>query len=72
MRISSEGEESEGQSVCFQLQGSKDQLVLARCVLQNLAIDCEPVLEVLEVPQAAFGRIIGNCRVNSSSSLVQH
>lgn len=72
VRISSDGGESERQNVCFQLYGSKEQVLLARCVLQNLAIDCEPVVEVLEVPQAAFGRIIGNCRVDSFSSLVQN
>lgn len=72
VRISSDGGESECQNVCFQLHGSKEQVLLARCVLENLAIDCEPVVEVLEVPQAAFGRIIGNCRVYSFYSLVQH
>lgn len=60
VRISSDGGESEGQNVCFLLHGSKEQLLLAQCVLQNLAIDCEPLVEVLEIPQAAFGRIIGN------------
>lgn len=72
VRISSDGGESECQNVCFQLHGSKEQVLLARCVLENLAIDCEPVVEVLEVPQAAFGRIIGNCRVYSFYSLIQH
>lgn len=60
VRVSSDGGESECQSVCFLLHGSKEQVLLARCVLQNLAIDCEPAVEVLEVPQTAFGRIIGN------------
>uniref|UniRef100_A0A673A8N0 Tudor and KH domain containing n=1 Tax=Sphaeramia orbicularis TaxID=375764 RepID=A0A673A8N0_9TELE len=46
-------------AVCFLLQGSKEQVLLARCVLENLVIDCEPASEVLEVPQTAFGRIIG-------------
>uniref|UniRef100_H3CBW0 Tudor and KH domain containing n=1 Tax=Tetraodon nigroviridis TaxID=99883 RepID=H3CBW0_TETNG len=59
VRISSNAGESGCQKVCFQLQGSGEQVLLARCVLQNLAISCEPVVEVLEVPQAAFGRIIG-------------
>lgn len=72
VRISSDGGESEGHDVCFQLHGSKEQVLLARCVLQNLAIDCEPVVEVLEVPQAAFGRIIGNSMAYSFNSLVQH
>lgn len=65
MRISSDGGEPEGQNVCFLLHGSKEQLLLARCVLQNLAIECEPLVEVLEIPQAAFGRVIGNWRVYS-------
>ncbi|XP_029311988.1 tudor and KH domain-containing protein isoform X2 [Cottoperca gobio] len=39
--------------------GSKEQVLLARCVLENLVTDCEPVTEALEVPQTAFGRIIG-------------
>ncbi|XP_038591942.1 tudor and KH domain-containing protein isoform X1 [Micropterus salmoides] len=46
-------------AVCFLLQGSKEQVLLARCVMENLITDCEPVTEVLEVPQTAFGRIIG-------------
>ncbi|XP_028331245.1 tudor and KH domain-containing protein isoform X2 [Gouania willdenowi] len=45
--------------VCFVLQGSKDQVLLARCFLENLVTDCEPVTEVLEIPQTSFGRIIG-------------
>ncbi|KAF7649424.1 hypothetical protein LDENG_00140700 [Lucifuga dentata] len=46
-------------AVCLLLQGSQEQILLARCVLENLATDCEPVTEALEVPQTAFGRIIG-------------
>lgn len=46
-------------AVSFLLQGSEDQVLLARCVLENLVIECEPVSEVLEVPQTSFGRIIG-------------
>ncbi|XP_075949187.1 tudor and KH domain-containing protein isoform X1 [Anarhichas minor] len=46
-------------TVCFLLQGSQEQVLLARCVLENLVTDCEPVTEALEVPQTAFGRIIG-------------
>ncbi|XP_035468422.2 tudor and KH domain-containing protein isoform X2 [Scophthalmus maximus] len=45
--------------VCFLLQGSKEQILLAHCVLENLVTDCEPVTVALEVPQTAFGRIIG-------------
>uniref|UniRef100_A0A1A7XLR2 Tudor and KH domain containing n=1 Tax=Iconisemion striatum TaxID=60296 RepID=A0A1A7XLR2_9TELE len=48
-----------GSQVCVQLQGSKEQVLLARCVLENLAIDAQPVTEVLEVPQTSFGCIIG-------------
>ncbi|XP_034564293.1 tudor and KH domain-containing protein [Notolabrus celidotus] len=46
-------------SVCFMLKGSKEQVLLARCVLENLVTECEPVTEALEVPQTALGRIIG-------------
>ncbi|XP_068438561.1 tudor and KH domain-containing protein [Clinocottus analis] len=46
-------------TVCFLLQGSQEQVLLARCVLDNLVIDCQPVTEALEVPRIAFGRIIG-------------
>uniref|UniRef100_A0A3Q3XF43 Tudor domain-containing protein n=1 Tax=Mola mola TaxID=94237 RepID=A0A3Q3XF43_MOLML len=46
-------------AVCFLLQGSKEQVLLARCLLENLAFDCEPVTEAVEIPQTAFGRIIG-------------
>ncbi|GLD63227.1 tudor and KH domain-containing protein [Lates japonicus] len=46
-------------AVCFLLQGSKEQILLARCILENLVTDCEPVTVALEVPQTAFGRIIG-------------
>ncbi|XP_031699918.1 tudor and KH domain-containing protein isoform X2 [Anarrhichthys ocellatus] len=46
-------------TVCFLLQGSQEQVLLARCVLENLVTDCKPVTEALEVPQTAFGRIIG-------------
>lgn len=46
-------------TVCFLLQGSKEQVLVARCVLENLVTDCESVSEVLEVPQTSLGRIIG-------------
>ena len=60
MRVLSEsGESGCKTAVCFLLQGSKEQVLLARCVLENLVTDCEPVSEDLEVPQTAFGRIIG-------------
>lgn len=62
VRISSDGAEFECQNVCFLLHGSKEQVLLARCILQNLINDYEPVVEVFEVPQTAFGRIIGNSR----------
>lgn len=57
--LSDSGEPGCKTAVCFLLQGSKEQILLARCVLENLVIDCEPVTETLEVPQTAFGRIIG-------------
>ncbi|XP_021420383.2 tudor and KH domain-containing protein isoform X3 [Oncorhynchus mykiss] len=54
-----EGEQSSQNSVCFLLQGSPQQVLLARCSLENLAADCETTTDVMEVPQTAFGRIIG-------------
>ncbi|XP_072312297.1 tudor and KH domain-containing protein isoform X2 [Eucyclogobius newberryi] len=45
--------------VCFLLQGSKEQVLFARCVLESLVTDCEPMSETMDVPQTAFGRIIG-------------
>nr|XP_046234322.1 tudor and KH domain-containing protein isoform X2 [Scatophagus argus] len=57
--LSDSGEAGCKTAVCFLLQGSKEQVLLARCVLENLVTDCEPVTEALEVPQTAFGRIIG-------------
>lgn len=60
VRVMSEpGEPGQNAAVCLQLQGSKEQVLLARCVLENLVTDCEPVVEVLEVPQSACGRVIG-------------
>lgn len=51
---------SEDQSaVCFLLQGTTQQNLLAKCVLEKLANDSELINDVLEVPQTAFGRIIG-------------
>lgn len=57
--LSDSGEPGCKTAVCFLLQGSKEQVLLARCILENLVTDCEPVTEALEVPQTAFGRIIG-------------
>ncbi|XP_041819344.1 tudor and KH domain-containing protein isoform X1 [Chelmon rostratus] len=57
--LSDSGEPGCKTAVCFLLQGSKEQVLLAQCVLENLVTDCEPVAEALEVPQTAFGRIIG-------------
>ncbi|KAL0984077.1 hypothetical protein UPYG_G00136760 [Umbra pygmaea] len=55
------GEEALGSqnAVSLLLQGSPQQVLLARCTLENLATDCETITDVLEVPQTAFGRIIG-------------
>ena len=58
--LSDSGEPGCKTAVCFLLQGSKEQVLLARCILENLVTDCEPVTEALEVPQTAFGRIIGS------------
>uniref|UniRef100_A0A1A8V3I3 Tudor and KH domain containing n=1 Tax=Nothobranchius furzeri TaxID=105023 RepID=A0A1A8V3I3_NOTFU len=58
VRVFPDPEES-GSKVCVQLQGSKEQVLLARCVLENLAMDAQLVSEVLEVPQTSFGCIIG-------------
>ncbi|XP_022598650.1 tudor and KH domain-containing protein isoform X2 [Seriola dumerili] len=59
VRVLSGSGEPGCKAVCFLLQGSKEQILLARCVLENLVTDCEPLTETLEVPQTAFGRIIG-------------
>ncbi|KAM4715703.1 tudor and KH domain-containing protein isoform 1-T1 [Anableps anableps] len=60
VRVLSElGEPGHEAAVGFQLQGSREQVLLARCVLENLVTDCQPVVELLEVPQTAFGRLIG-------------
>ncbi|XP_017339857.1 tudor and KH domain-containing protein isoform X1 [Ictalurus punctatus] len=51
---------SEDQSaVCFLLQGTMQQNLLAKCALEKLASDSELISDVLEVPQTAFGRVIG-------------
>ncbi|XP_062299078.1 tudor and KH domain-containing protein isoform X1 [Scomber scombrus] len=57
--LSDSGEPGCKTAVCFVLQGSKEQVLLARCILENLVTDCQPMTEALEVPQTAFGRIIG-------------
>ncbi|XP_027033305.1 tudor and KH domain-containing protein isoform X3 [Tachysurus fulvidraco] len=46
-------------SVCFLLQGTTQQNLLAKCALEKLANDSELITDVIEVPQTAFGRIIG-------------
>ncbi|KAJ8399771.1 hypothetical protein AAFF_G00408760 [Aldrovandia affinis] len=52
--------ETQDQStVCFQLQGSAEQLFLAKHALDRLASDNEAISDIMEVPQTAFGRIIG-------------
>lgn len=57
--LSETGEPSSQNAVCFHLQGSAEQVLLARCALENLARDGEPTSQVLEVPHTALGRIIG-------------
>ncbi|XP_019901773.1 tudor and KH domain-containing protein isoform X1 [Esox lucius] len=57
--LAGEGELGSQNTVCFLLQGSPQQVLLARCTLENLATDCETTSDVMEVPQTAFGRIIG-------------
>ncbi|CAN9508710.1 unnamed protein product [Ophioblennius macclurei] len=60
VRVMSDPEDSGDQAtLSILLQGTKEQVLLARCVLENLATDCEPVSEVLKVPQTSLGRIIG-------------
>ncbi|XP_036386387.1 tudor and KH domain-containing protein isoform X2 [Megalops cyprinoides] len=54
--LSEPGEKS---FACFLLQGSAEQVFLAKCALDKLASDCEVITDVMEVPQTAFGRIIG-------------
>ncbi|KAK2821062.1 hypothetical protein Q5P01_024021 [Channa striata] len=53
------GEPGSKAAVCFLLRGSKEQVLLARCILDNLVTESEPVTVDLEVPKMAFGRIIG-------------
>lgn len=56
---------SEDQSVvCFLLQGTTQQNLLAKCHLEKLANDRELINDVLEVEQTAFGRIIGPALLN--------
>ncbi|XP_040922597.1 tudor and KH domain-containing protein isoform X2 [Toxotes jaculatrix] len=59
VRVLSDSGEPGCKAVCFLLQGSKEQILMARCILENLVTECEPVTVTLEVPQTAFGRIIG-------------
>lgn len=58
--LSDSGEPGCKMAVCFLLQGSKEQVFLARCILENLVTESEPVTVNLGVPQSAFGRIIGS------------
>ncbi|XP_062858999.1 tudor and KH domain-containing protein [Trichomycterus rosablanca] len=46
-------------SVSFLLQGKAEQILLAKCALEKLATDSELVTDFIDVPQNAFGRIIG-------------
>ncbi|XP_057214124.1 tudor and KH domain-containing protein isoform X1 [Triplophysa rosa] len=46
-------------SVNFLIQGSHEQVLWAQCALEKLATDCEVINDFIEVPQMAFGRIIG-------------
>ncbi|XP_016122694.1 tudor and KH domain-containing protein isoform X2 [Sinocyclocheilus grahami] len=45
--------------VNFLIQGSSEQILVAQCALEKLATDCEVITDVIDVPQTAFGRIIG-------------
>lgn len=45
--------------VNFLIQGSPEQILIAQCALEKLATDCEVTTDVIDVPQTAFGRIIG-------------
>lgn len=60
VKVLMDSESSGGQrEVRLQLQGSEQQVLLARCVLDGLVINSKPVSEVLEVPFTSVGRIIG-------------
>ncbi|XP_052427122.1 tudor and KH domain-containing protein isoform X1 [Carassius gibelio] len=45
--------------VNFLIQGSPEQILVAQCALEKLATDCEVITDVIDIPQTAFGRIIG-------------
>ncbi|XP_051522996.1 tudor and KH domain-containing protein-like [Myxocyprinus asiaticus] len=45
--------------VNFLIRGSPEQILVAQCALEKLATDSEVITDVIEVPQTAFGRIIG-------------
>lgn len=47
--------------VNFLIQGSPEQILVAQCALEKMATDCEVITDVIDVPQTAFGRIIGLC-----------
>ncbi|KAK2885169.1 hypothetical protein Q8A73_021643 [Channa argus] len=57
--LSDSGEPGTKAAVSFLLRGSKEQVLLARCILENLVTESEPVTVDIEVPKMAFGRIIG-------------
>lgn len=61
--LSDSGEPGCKTAVCFLLQGSKEQVFLARCIVENLVTESEPVTVNLGVPQTAFGRIIGSYKM---------
>lgn len=56
--------------VNFLIQGSPEQILVAQCALEKLATDCEVITDVLDVPQTAFGRIIGWCTLEVKVSIV--
>ncbi|KAF3859072.1 hypothetical protein F7725_021471, partial [Dissostichus mawsoni] len=41
-------------SVSFLMQGSQEQVLLARCVLENLLTDCEPLSEALDAVEESL------------------
>lgn len=56
--------------VNFLIQGSPEQILVAQCALEKLATDCEVITDVIDVPQTAFGRIIGWCTLEVKVSVV--
>ncbi|MBN3313350.1 TDRKH protein, partial [Atractosteus spatula] len=43
----------------FLISGSAEQVCRARVAIAQLVTDCEAITDIIEVPQTAFGRIIG-------------